>query len=74
MVKSSILKGLGIALLAIGASFSASADGCQFQNPNDCPSPRLGGSLPEINPASGANALALLSGALLIFRSRRRRA
>jgi hypothetical protein len=27
---------------------------------------------PEINPASGVNAIALLSGALLVIRSRRR--
>ncbi len=29
-------------------------------------------SVPEIDPASGANALALLTGALLIIRSRKR--
>jgi hypothetical protein len=29
--------------------------------------------VPEIDPASGANALALLAGALLIIRGRRRR-
>ncbi len=29
--------------------------------------------VPEIDPASGASALALLSGAVLVFRSRRRR-
>jgi hypothetical protein len=29
--------------------------------------------LPEIDPASGANALALLTGALLIIRARRRK-
>ena len=28
---------------------------------------------PEIDPASGANALALLTGALLVIRGRRRR-
>lgn len=30
------------------------------------------GALPEIDPASGANALALLAGALLVIRGRRR--
>ncbi len=30
-------------------------------------------SVPEIDPASGASAIALLSGALLVFRTRRRR-
>jgi hypothetical protein len=30
-------------------------------------------TVPEIDPASGANALALLTGALLIIRARRRK-
>lgn len=30
-------------------------------------------AVPEIDPASGANALALLAGAMLIIRGRRRR-
>jgi len=30
-------------------------------------------AVPEINPASGVNAIALLSGALLMMRTRRRR-
>ena len=33
----------------------------------------LAGGTPEIDPASGANAVALLAGALLIIRGRRRR-
>jgi len=33
----------------------------------------FGAPVPEIDPASGASALALLSGALLMIRSRRRR-
>jgi MYXO-CTERM domain-containing protein len=33
----------------------------------------FGIAAPEIDPASGANALALLSGALLVLRARRRK-
>ncbi len=33
----------------------------------------FGSSVPEIDPATGGNALALVAGALLIYRSRRRK-
>lgn len=46
---------LRLALLLIGISGAASAVV----------------EVPEIDPATGANALALVSGALLVFRSRR---
>jgi hypothetical protein len=56
-MKSNMMKIAGAALVAIGVSSSCFA----VQ------------ALPEIDPASGANALALLTGALLIIRSRRRK-
>jgi hypothetical protein len=45
---------VALVLLAVGASVVLSA----------------GSNVPEIDPASGANALALIAGALVILRSR----
>lgn len=52
-----LLKIAGVSLLIIGVCGAASA---AF-------------TTPEIDPASGANAIALLAGALLMIRGRRRR-
>ena len=38
-----------------------------------CATFALAGSVPEIDPSTGASAFVLLSGALLVLRSRRRR-
>jgi hypothetical protein len=51
-----VLKLAGLALLVIGVA-------------SVCPAAAVG---PEIDAATGANAVALLSGALLIIRSRKR--
>ena len=51
------MKSVGIVLLLVGMSSLA------FAGPV---------AAPEINPASGAGALALLSGALLVIRGRRK--
>jgi hypothetical protein len=56
MMKSLMMKIAGLSLLCIGVSSIASA----------------AITTPEIDPASGASALALLSGALLMIRGRRR--
>lgn len=56
-MKNGVLKIAGLMLLGIGVSGVCAA---AF-------------TAPEIDPASGANALALLTGALLIIRGRRRR-
>ena len=48
---------LAVALLAAGSAVVAMA----------------GNIVPEIDPASGANALALIAGGLLILRSRRKK-
>ncbi len=56
MNKTVILKVAGLALLTIGMVSVSSATYVT----------------PEIDPATGASALALLSGALLIIRSRKR--
>jgi len=48
---------IAIALLVVGSSAVAMA----------------GPGVPEIDPASGANALALIAGGLLILRSRRKK-
>lgn len=53
------MKFLGMMLLLVGSSSLAFAG--------------LEVAVPEIGPASGVGALALLSGALLVIRSRRRR-
>jgi|HubBroStandDraft_5_1064220.scaffolds.fasta_scaffold187959_2 hypothetical protein len=58
MTKSMVLKLAGLALLTIGVSSVALAY------------PAVG---PEIDAATGANALALLTGALLIIRGRKKR-
>lgn len=55
MLKSTILKVSGIALIGIGLAGSCFAT-----------------AIPEIDPATGANALALVAGALLVIRSRRK--
>jgi hypothetical protein len=55
MTKNTLTKSLALALFVIGSA-------------GLCFGPV---AVPEINPASGANALALLAGALLIVRSRR---
>ena len=52
------MKFLGMALLVVGGSSLAMAG-----TPN----------VPEISPASGVTALALVSGALLVLRARRKR-
>jgi hypothetical protein len=57
MTYNLVMKIAGMTLLCIGISGVASA---AF-------------ATPEIDPASGASALALLSGALLMIRGRRRR-
>jgi hypothetical protein len=51
-----MLKLIAVALLVVGCSAVAMA----------------GPSAPEIDPASGANALALIAGSLVVLRSRRR--
>jgi hypothetical protein len=56
-MKSNIMKIAGIALVGIGMSSICSA----------------ALMVPEIDPASGASALALLTGALLVIRGRRRK-
>jgi hypothetical protein len=56
MRKVKVIKIAAIVLLVIGMSGVAFAPT----------------SVPEINPGSGLNALALLSGALLVIRGRRR--
>jgi hypothetical protein len=56
-VKNTLLKLSGIALVAIGV-----AGACLAQV----------APTPEIDPATGANALALVAGALLVIRSRRK--
>jgi hypothetical protein len=56
MTKSMVLKVAGLALLTIGVSSVASAVS----------------GVPEIDAATGANAVALLTGALLIIRGRKR--
>lgn len=56
MSKNIILKVSGIALVAIGM-----AAACMAQ-----------ARTPEIDPATGANALALVAGALMVIRSRRK--
>ncbi len=48
---------IAIALLCVGASVLAAAQA---------------GAAPEIDPGSGANALALIAGALLVIRGRRK--
>jgi hypothetical protein len=55
MTKDSLVKSLALALFVIGWA------ALSFGQP----------TTPEIDPASGVNALALLAGALLIVRSRR---
>jgi hypothetical protein len=55
-MKTLMMKIAGLSLLCIGVSSVASA---AF-------------TAPEIDPASGASAIALLSGALLMIRGRRR--
>lgn len=52
------MKFLGIALLLIGCSFSALAS--------------YGAAVPEIDAGSAGSALALLTGALLIIRGRKK--
>jgi hypothetical protein len=52
-----MLKLIALALLMVGCSAVAMA----------------GPSVPEIDPASGANALALIAGVLVILRSRRKK-
>ena len=52
------MKSVGILLLLVGLSSFAFAGG---------------GIAPEISPASGVSALALLSGALLVVRGRRKK-
>jgi hypothetical protein len=56
MFKSTLMKVAGIALVGIGVAGSCLA---------------IPGT-PEIDPATGANALALVAGALMILRSRRK--
>jgi hypothetical protein len=56
MKKSSLMKLAGMILLALGIASVASA----------------GTSAPEIDAATGVNALALLSGVLLVIRGRKR--
>jgi hypothetical protein len=48
---------IAVALLVVGSSVVAAA----------------GSNVPEIDPASGANALALIAGGLVILRSRRKK-
>jgi hypothetical protein len=55
-LKSTVLKLAGLAVLTVGVAGILSATP----------------AAPEIDAATGANALALLSGALLIIRSRKR--
>lgn len=57
MFKSTITKAAGIALIGIGV-----AGVCLAQPP----------AAPEIDAATGANALALVAGAWMILRSRRK--
>jgi hypothetical protein len=52
-----VLKLMAVALLVVGCSAVAMA----------------GPNAPEIDPASGANALALIAGGLVILRSRRKK-
>jgi hypothetical protein len=52
-----MLKLIAVALLVVGCSVVAMA----------------GPNVPEIDPASGANALALIAGSLVVLRSRRRK-
>lgn len=54
-----LMKITGIVLLGIGVSSVCLAGGSAV-------------GVPEIDPASGMNALALLTGALLVIRGRRR--
>jgi hypothetical protein len=56
MFKSTIMKFSGMALIAIGLATACMADR----------------TVPEIDATTGANALALVSGALLVIRSRRK--
>lgn len=56
-MKFNLMRAAGLLLVVIGSAVLASA--------------RLAAA-PEIDPASGVNALALVSGAALLFRSRRR--
>ena len=53
---SNVTKTIGMILLLVGVSGLALANGV---------------GVPEIDPSSGASALALLSGALLVIRGRR---
>jgi hypothetical protein len=52
-----MLKLIAVALLVVGCSAVAMA----------------GSNTPEIDPASGANALALIAGGLVVLRSRRKK-
>ena len=52
------MKSVGILLLLVGLSSFAFAGG---------------GSVPEVSPASGVAALALVSGAVLVIRGRRKK-
>lgn len=56
-MKALVLKSLGLGLVVLGVAASAGARVI---------------ATPEIDPSSAVNALALLSGAVLLFRSRRR--
>jgi hypothetical protein len=56
MNKNVILKMIGMTLMGIGAAGTLAA----------------AVTVPEIDPATGANALALVAGALLMIRSRKR--
>jgi hypothetical protein len=55
MLKSTIMKIVGTALVGIGVASTC-----------------LATSVPEIDAATGANAVALVAGALMILRSRRK--
>lgn len=55
MLKSTIMKVSGMALIGIGMASACFA-----------------GVVPEIDAATGANALALVAGALLVIRGRRK--
>ena len=58
--RSYILKTITMLILVLGATATAMANS-------------KGGGLPEIDPGASVNALALLGGALLLIRGRRRR-
>ena len=70
-LKQKCLMGATIMLLATGQVWAQSAQGCLSSNntPQGCTG---GGAGPEIDAASGAAAIALLTGVILLIRKGRK--